>query len=127
MDSKSKLGPEIIPNDPHCQSGNGRVLSDIINRHGLVVANGLSDKCVGAITRKRVTKESTEESIIDHVLISEDLKNDLKSMHIDEERLNVLTKIVKTKKGVHKQLSDHNLIIVNFTVQWSRRVKKQRV
>ena len=83
MDSNSKLGPDLIPKDPHTQSGNGKVLAEIIVRHGLIIANGLQNKCVGAITRKRVTKESTEESIIDHVLVSEDLENDLKSVTID--------------------------------------------
>ena len=46
MDSNSKLGPQIIPKDPHCQSANGKILADIISRHGLIVANGLEDKCL---------------------------------------------------------------------------------
>ena len=100
MDSNSKLGPEIIPHDPHNQSQNGAILAGIIERHGLVVANSLRDKCVGLITRRRKTINSVEESIIDHVLISEDLENELESMKIDEEGENALTKIVKTKKGV---------------------------
>ena len=41
---------------------------------------------------------------------------------MDEERQNVLDKIVKTKKGVVKQLSDHNPIITKFNLKWSRRV-----
>ena len=59
MDSNSKLGPEIIPNDPHTQSGNGKILAEIVSRHGLIVANGLTEKCKGLITRKRVTKDLT--------------------------------------------------------------------
>ena len=73
MDSNSKLGPEYIPNDPHVQTPNGRLLAGIMERHGLIVANGLADKCTGLITRKRITKDSIEESVIDHVLMSEDL------------------------------------------------------
>ena len=46
MDTNSKLGREIIPRDPHNQSENGKILSGIINRHGLIVANGLKNKCV---------------------------------------------------------------------------------
>ena len=127
MDSNNKLGPEIIPNDPHTQSGNGKLLAEIVSRHGLIVANGLTEKCKGMITRKRVTKELTEESIIDHVIISEDIQNELKSMYIDEERINVLTKIVKTKNGVKKQLSDHNPIICHFDIKWNKKVKKPRM
>ena len=74
-----------------------KILAGIINRHGLVVANGLSDKCVGSITRRRVTVDSTEESIIDHVILSEDLVNELEAVHIDEDRNHILTKITKTK------------------------------
>ena len=55
MDANSKLGSEIIPNDPHSQSQNGRILAGILRRHGLVVANGMEGKCNGLITRKRVT------------------------------------------------------------------------
>ena len=127
MDSNSKLGPQLIPKDPHSQSGNGKVLADVIARHGLIVANGSRDKCVGAITRKRVTKESTEESMIDHVIISEDLEKDMTSIFIDEERTKVLEKITKTKKDLKKQLSDHNPIITNFDIQWNRKLNKQRL
>ena len=31
MDSNSKLGPDMIKNDPHGQSGNGKILAGIIN------------------------------------------------------------------------------------------------
>ena len=127
MDSNSKLGPSLIPRDPHNQSVNGKILSGIISRHGLIVANSLDQKCTGTITRRRVTKLSIEESIIDHVLISEDLEKDLESMRIDEEGINALTKLVKTKKGVVKMLSDHNPIITTFNVEWNRNVKAPRV
>ena len=127
MDSNSKLGPQLIPNDPHGQSGNGKVLAAIINRHGLVVANGLVDKCEGVITRRRITKDSTEESIIDHVIITEDMENDMASLIIDEDRNYGLTNISKTKKGVKTSLSDHNPLISNFEIKWCRKTKSPRV
>ena len=127
MDSNSKLGPEMIPNDPHSQSQNGKLLSDIIERHGLKVANSIANKCIGLITRQRVTKDSTEKSIIDHVIISEDLEDDLNSIKIDEEGNNALTKIIKTKNGIKKQTSDHNTIITKFTIKWSRKIRKPRI
>ena len=73
MDANSKLGTEFIENDPHVQSPNGHILSEIIIRHGLIVGNGLKTKCTGLITRKRVTKEATEESVIDFVIVSIDI------------------------------------------------------
>ena len=71
MDSNSKLGPEIIPNNPHKISPNGKQLERIIENHALVVANS-SSKCTGLITRRRVTRDKTEESCIDVVLFSSD-------------------------------------------------------
>ena len=42
MDSNSKLGPDIIPGDPHQQTNNGKLLAGIIQRHGLIVANSFA-------------------------------------------------------------------------------------
>ena len=126
MDSNSKLGPELIPNDPHRQSTNGKILSGILQRHGLVVANG-NVKCEGKITRRRITKDGVEESIIDHVIISEDLEKDMESIRIDEDGEHVLTKICKTKKGVKVTKSDHNVIISKFRINWTRKAKSARI
>ena len=68
-----------------------------------------------------------EESIIDHILISEDLEDELESMIIDEEGNHALTKILKTKKGVIKKASDHNPIITKFNIKWSSKMKKPRI
>ena len=127
MDSNSKLGPEVIANDPHGQSPNGKVLCDIVTRHGLIVANGISDKCEGSITRRRVTKDTIEESIIDHVIISEDLVSELDSLKIDEKQEHVLTKYTKTKTGVKKTKSDHNVLFTNFKINWNSKVKSARI
>ena len=94
-DFNSKLGKEFIPNDPHPQDKNGKLLADIIKRQKLTVANGLP-VCKGVITRKRVTSQRTEESIISFVIISEDLVEKVESVVIDDKRENVLTRISKT-------------------------------
>ena len=127
MDSNSKLGPGLIPSDPHEQTANGKLLSGIIQRHGLVVANSLSAVCVGKITRRRVTVKSTEESIIDHVIVSTDLVEELESVLIDENGEHALTKIVKTKQGSVTKQSDHNTIITKFNISWNKKVKSDRI
>ena len=127
MDANSKLGANIIKDDPHVQTANGKLLNGIIERHGLLLLNGLKDVCEGAITRKRVTKNGVEESIIDFVIISPGLEKDIKSLKIDEDRKHVLTKITKTKKGVKKQESDHNVLLSKFKFCWSKNVKKARI
>ena len=113
MDANSKLGPKYVPGDPHGKSPNGALLADIIERHNLIVGNG-SKKCTGIITRCRVTKTRTEKSVIDFLIFSDDLKKHFKSMHIDEERKHVLTRIKKTKKGTQIKESDHNVLISEF-------------
>ena len=113
MDSNSKLGPKYIAQDPHGMSPNGALLSGIIERHSLIVGNG-SDKCKRTITRRRQTKHRCEQSVIDHVLFSQDLEKHFESMHIDEERKHVLTRIRKTKNGIKVKESDHNVLVSEF-------------
>ena len=113
MDANAKLGRKYIPKDDHEATANGKLLANIIERNVLSVANG-SDKCTGSVTRQRTTKERTENSCIDLVIISSDLNNDLKSLHIDEERKHVLTKIQKKKNGNLVKESNHNVLLSEF-------------
>ena len=57
MDANAKLGPNVIEGDPHEQSENGKLLHEIIVRNALIVMNNMKTKCIGKITRKRVTKK----------------------------------------------------------------------
>ena len=127
MDANSKLGSEFIQNDPHSQSQNGRTLAGIIRRHEMVVVNGLRDKCTGLITRKRVTKDGTEESIIDFVIISNDLVDNMESLVIDDERKHVLTKYTKVKNGTKRTESDHNVLISKMKFKWMKKLKMKKI
>ena len=120
MDANSKLGPGIIPNDPHSQSQNGKIL---IERHGLVVGNSLENKCHGVITRKRVTIDGIEESVIDFIITSRDIVESIQSILIDEEREHVLTKLMKVKGGTKKKESDHNPIITKLNFTWRKTIQ----
>ena len=55
--------------DPKQMSPNGQILSGIIKRYALTVANGEEGKAHGVITRKRNTTTNIEESVIDFVLL----------------------------------------------------------
>ena len=125
MDANAKLGVKYISGDPHVITPNGVLLSGIIERHALFVANG-SKKCSGTITRRRCTTNRTERSVIDVVLVSTDLSKHLTSMHIDEERLHVLTRIRKTKRGIKIQESDHNVILTEFDCKLTREKEKEK-
>ena len=102
------------------------MLADIITRHGLIVGNGL-EQCKGLITRKRVTKNSVEESTIDFVLLSDDLKDDVKEIIIYEAREHVLTSIRRGTKGIIKSESDHNTIFTKLRFNWNKTFKEKRV
>ena len=59
-------------------------------------------------------KKRTEKSCINLVIISSDLNSDFKSLHIDEERKHILTKIQKKKNGNLVKESDHNILHSEF-------------
>ena len=101
MDANSKLGDKYIDSDPHKMSPNGALLAGIIDRHALIVGNG-SKGSQGLITRRRVTKERTEESVIDLVMFSNDMKENFVTLTVDEEKKHGLVKIRNTKNGIKK-------------------------
>ena len=87
----------------------------------------MTEKCTGLITRKRITTQSIEESIIDFDLISNDLTESVQSIEIDDQRKYVLTKHVKTKHGMKSTESDHNIIVTKLKLPWSKKTKKHAI
>ena len=94
MDANAKLGPRFIPGEPHAMTPNGALLAGIIEKHSLIVCNA-SRKCRGTITRRRQTRDRIEQSAIDILLVSSNMKEHLTKMHVDEEKKHVLTRIHK--------------------------------
>ena len=119
MDANAKLGRDYIPNDPKTINKNGKVLAEITKRNALCVVNGLQDICTGLITRESTTVNGNEKSVIDFVIISQDLLKHLNYMHIDDQRVNVLTRNKRTKTGIEISKSDHNMIETKFNIEWS--------
>ena len=127
MDANSKLGPDIIKGDPHEQSENGKLLAAIIKRNALIVMNNSEQKCKGKITRRRITKSSREESIIDFVIVCEVMEDIISEVTVDEERHHVLSRHTKTKNGVKTKESDHNSIITKINVKWNKTTNIHRL
>ena len=121
MDANAKLGPNVIKGDPHKQSDNGKLLHDIITRNALIVMNNVRSKCTGKITRKRITKKVNEQSIIDFVIVSDDMEDIISEVIIDEDRKHVLTRYTKTNKGPSLKESDHNSIITYIKAKWNKK------
>ena len=128
-DMNSKLGPDLIPNDPNQMTENGRILAGILERNALTVVNGLPGKCTGSITRERHTVNGVEKSIIDFDMVSHDLVKEIGKMMIDDQRKYVLTRLTKTKKGIVKKESDHNTMVTELQLIWKPDTKsyKQKV
>ena len=127
-DANAKLGPELLSNDPHTISENGKLLAAMIRRQNLCLIND-SDKCQGGpITRRRNLKNKAdpEESCIDFMITSKDLGNDLESALIDSDQLYTLTKFTTTKGVPSIKKSDHYTLAANFSIEWTEK-KQERV
>ena len=122
-DLNSKLGAEYIKKDPKEITENGKILAGILERNALSVVNGMEQKCTGLITRERHTINGVEKSIIDFVIVSEDLVTEVESILIDDKRNHVLTKLTKTKNGIKKTETDHNTIVTKLNVKWKAHEK----
>ena len=58
--------------------------------------------------------------------MSNELKQNLIKMEIDEERKRPICKITKTKAGMKVTESDHNVIITKMKMKWKRIAKQER-
>ena len=121
MDANCKIGSEFIKGDLHKISPNGLLLSQIILRQNLKIING-SKVCEGLITRCRKIKkkndgENIERSIIDLVITSNNLFNQVIKMKVFEQRENVLHRVIRNKNDDKKVESDHNNILTELNVE----------
>ena len=119
MDANAKLGPEIIPHDPHSITSNGKLLRDLLIRQNLFCLNA-HQLCEGLITRHRKTKLGDEKAILDYVIVCEGLAGYVERMVIDEKRENILTKYLSSKGVRQKSESDHNPIYARFNIKFRK-------
>ena len=120
-DANAKLGSEIIPNDPHHISENGKLLAGMINRQSLKIVNS-SSKCKGGpITRRRIVKGKVEESCIDYIMVSEELERHLLEAIIDKDQIHTLTKFTTTKGKPCVKKSDHLSLIATFNLEYKEK------
>ena len=90
------------------------LLEGIFERHAISVANGLTGKVKGVITRERTTKNNFEESVIDLVCLSQDLVLELESIIIDEPKEYCLESKNTIKNGVTKVTTIQLLASLNL-------------
>ena len=111
LDANAKLGNDFIPGDHHQISANGEYLKNIIESNNMILCNS-EKECDGLYTRERKTVNNCEKSIIDYVLICQDLYFYFKKMKIDA--VNSLRKYSKLGNKSVVTKSDHHLIICQF-------------
>ena len=101
MDGNLWAGKDIIKNDPRSQNQNGKYFEKFLNENShLTVVNALP-LCTGLITRRRNTKSSLQESVLDFYVVCDKIMPLVTKMTIDELGQHSLTKyyrgnIVKT-------------------------------
>ena len=117
MDANAKIGKENLKDDPNTETPNGRILLDMCERQNLTILN-THDLCRGVITRERITVNNIERSIIDYIIVCEEMKQFLEEMFIDEDRIHVLTRY-----GKNKVKSDHNILFSKFSIQFESKPK----
>ena len=126
MDANSKLGPEIIKNDPKEQSRNGKLLEQVINENNLVVVNG-TNLCDGVITRQRTTIHREEKSVLDFFIVCKSFLSLIKNMKVDEEKKYALCSYSSRNGETNVKKSDHNLIYLELNREWKTYVQKKRI
>ena len=125
MDGNAKLGSNFIQGDPNKLSENGKLLLGIIQRQNLCCLNS-SSLFEGTITRFRKKVSGNESSVLDYLIVCENLSSSLNSMYIDEKRVYTLTKYASSKGIRMKTESDHNPIFADFNIQIKKNFKNAR-
>ena len=94
-------------------SENGKLLWDILKEHEMMVFN-FSGKCVGKDTH--VIRTTGASSVLDYVMVSNELFESIDHMIIDESTLFCPFRVIHRKKGNIAKLSDHNAMIMSMEV-----------
>ena len=96
LDANAKVGKKIIKNDPNNTSNNGKILIDFIKRQNLTLVNAM-ELCTGTITRQRIAGNNLEKSVLDYIIVCEEMSENVAEMSIDEDRIHTLTRYMKSK------------------------------
>ena len=73
--------------------------------------------------RQRIFEKKTEKSVIDYIIICEELLKYLIEISIDEERIHALSRYMKKKTGNKIIMSDHNVLTSRFSITFKRKPK----
>ena len=97
-------------------SANGKSLKEVVEKYELEVLN-FHPNTVGEWTRIQKKKNIVEKSVIDYVLVEENLKNRVDGVIIDEDKLYTPWRSVFNKRGRRIIFSDHTAIITTINIK----------
>ena len=83
-----------------------------------------TDKCDGLITQRRITKTKIEESILDYLVVCQDMFQYLENMLIDKNSIH--TRYVKNQNIMKAIPSDHIPIFGKFNIKWNSHIKQEK-
>ena len=118
IDSNSWAGSSVIPNDPNIQNSNGKLLELFLKRNkGINLVNSLP-VCEGLITRKRLTENRNEQSVIDLFLVCNLVVPFVVKMHVDEQGEHQLSNFNGIKHNQKVTESDHAKVELILNIQF---------
>ena len=97
-------------------SANGKLLKDVIEKYQLEVLN-FHPITTGKWTRIQRKKNQIERSVIDYVLVEENLYSRIEEVVIDENKLYTPWRVVSRKKCRQIIFSDHTAIITTVNIK----------
>ena len=78
----------------------------------------------GLITRRRITVNKMEESIIDYFVVCDRLLPYTKKLLIDEQKKFVLTSFFKRKGLNRSKDSDHHTMILDLSIEFKSKIQR---
>ena len=111
--------------DPHKQSPNGELLLGLVVRNNLVICNATA-LCEGLITRTRVTVNGAEQSVIDFMLVCEEMFSYMEKMTVDEKKNFSVESYSKAGNQMKVTKTDHKMMIGKFDLKVQQKITQSR-
>ena len=115
MNAKIQSNQSNTGDDVEDVSNNGTLLKELVEKYELDVLN-FHPSATGKWTRIRKKKKTTERSVIDYIMVEENLKSRIEDVVIDEDKLYTPWRLVYSKKQRHIIFSDHTAMITTVNI-----------
>ena len=113
-DLNAKISGSLHETSHH--SGNGKLMSELLDETQMKVAN-FHDKTIGKWTRIQKCKLETVKSVLDYILLDEQLVPCLREMVIDEERIFTPFRITKPRGQQKITFTDHSAMLMQLNCE----------